>query len=50
MCYSGSSFLYLTDHDASNPGSGVVCVPYEDVVTVGRLSYYLVRILASLGI
>jgi len=50
VCYSGSTFVYLTDHDASSGPGGITCVPFEDVVTVGRLSYYLVRILSALGI
>jgi len=50
VCYSGSTFLYLTDHDASNVGSGVVCAPLEDVVTSAKLAYYALRILTALGL
>lgn len=46
MCTSGGLFLDIRTSDGTDPDSGIVCTPFEDVVSSARLAYYLSRILA----
>jgi hypothetical protein len=36
----------MTGDDQSDPLAGIVCVPFEDVVSSTRLAYYAAKILA----
>jgi len=49
VCTTGGVFLDITNSDKSDPGAGIVCVPFEDVVSSARLAYYAARIFALLG-
>jgi len=50
VCYSGSTFIYLSPSDRTDVGEGVVCVRLSDVQTAEKLAYYGARLLTILGL
>jgi len=45
VCTTGGLFLKMTAEDQSDPDSGIVCIPFEDVTTSARFGYYAARLL-----